>query len=338
MHFAVFGSPEFWTSLLRAELILTGNVVLGLVVGELILSSGIVDKLFAPLVPKLERRGIHRQVAGAMLVALGSARPAAAMLSASYADGEITRDEATFGALSLAFPAYLRRWVGTVTIATTIAGAAGFIYAAVLIVRSGLRFVWVVWLLRRKAKQGDAGVSRADATQGAVACDASSATAASGESRKTPASRDAKARRKRLLRMLVRSLPWAWGFFALTYALMPQIEYLFTHRVATSGFFGFLPPEGWAVSVSALAHVTAALASAGGALKAGDLDVSHAVLALLVGNMVGTITRTMRQNVGYWMGIFPREMMPGLVRWHLTTLLSLEIVSILLAWAATVVL
>ena len=61
------------------------------------------------------------------------------------------------------------------------------------------------------------------------------------------------------------------------------------------------------------------------------------MLALLVGNMVGTITRTMRQNVGYWMGIFPREMMPGLVRWHLTTLLSLEICSILLAWAATVV-
>ncbi len=329
MSFAAFGTPAFWTSLLRAELILTGNVVFGLVAGELILGSGIVEKLFAPLVPRLERQGIHRAVAGAMLVALGSARPAAAMLSASYADGEITRDEVTFGALSLAFPAYLRRWVGTATVAAGIAGAAGFIYAAALIVRSGLRFVWVLWLLRRKS----------------LFCrGAQCAPAINGMSEETRANtvrpyktgkNTGPARRRRLLKMLTRSLPWAWGFFAITYALMPQIEYLFTHRVAASGLFGFLPPEGWAVSVSALAHVTAALASAGGALEAGDLDVSHAVLALLVGNMIGTITRTMRQNVGYWMGIFPREMVPGLLRWHLMTLLSLEIVSIALAWLAT---
>lgn len=322
MSFAFPGAPGFWASLLRAELILTGNLAFGLVAGELILSSGVVDKLFAPLVPRLERRGIHRRVAGAMLVALGSARPAAAMLSASYADGEITRDEATFGALSLAFPAYLRRWVGTVTVASALAGAAGFIFASVLILRSGARFAWVVWLLRRKGP----GAPRASAP----------AAVPFGEER-AGGGISPGVRRRRLLRTFARSLPWAWGFFALTYALMPQLEYLFTHRVAAAGFFSFLPPEGWAVSVSALAHVTAALASAGGAIVAGDLDVPRAVLALLVGNMVGTITRTMRQNVGYWMGIFPREMVPGLVRWHLTTLMTLEILSVLLAWFAVVV-
>lgn len=313
------GSTGFWTSLLRAELILTGNLAVGLAVGELILCSGIVDRLFAPFVPRLERHGIHRLVAGAVFVALGSARPAAAMLSAGYADGEITRDEATFGALSLAFPAYLRRWVGTVTVASAVAGAAGFIFASVLIVRSGVRFAWVLWLLKRRSPRR-LGAPLSDPARGRAAA----------------ARMPLRARIARLSRNLARSLPWAWVFFALTFALIPQIEYLFTHHVASAGFFKFLPPEGWAVSVSSLAHVTAALASAGGALGAGELDVPQAVLALLVGNMVGTVTRTMRQNVGYWMGIFPRDMALGMLRWHLTTLLTLEVLSILLAWAAVV--
>lgn len=322
MHFTAFGSPEFWTQLLRAELLLTGNVLFGLAAGELILSSGIVDRLFAPLIPRLERRGVHRKAAAAMLVALASSRPAAAMLSSGYADGELTREEATFGALSLAFPAYLRRWVSTVTVAASIAGRAGLIYAAILLARSAARFTWTLWLLRRSAPVRDALTPPG----------AANFPGSPGDGK--PAVISASARRKRLLQMLVHSLPWAWLFFAFTYALMPQLEFLFTHRVAGAAFFSFLPPEGWAVSVSALAHSTAALASAGGALKAGDLGVAHAVLALLVGNMIGTFTRVMRQNVSYWMGIFPREMMPGLVRWHLTTLLSLEILSIFLAWLA----
>lgn len=323
MHFATFGSPEFWTQLLRAELLLTGNVIFGLVVGELILSSGIVDRLFAPLIPRLERKGIRPMVAGAMLVALGSSRPAAGMLSSGYTDGALTRGEATFGTLSLAFPAYLRRWVTTVTVAASIAGRAGLIYAVILLARSALRFIWVVCLLRRSAPALDTASPPGDAADfGGL------------PAKERTAGLSPSIRRKRVLRMLAYSLPWAWFFFALTYALMPQVEYLFTRHVAGSALFSFLPPEGWAVSVSALAHATAALASAGGALKTGDLDVAHAVLALLVGNMVGTFTRTMRQNVGYWVGIFPRELVPGLMRWHLATLLSLEVLSIFLVWLA----
>jgi hypothetical protein len=135
--------------------------------------------------------------------------------------------------------------------------------------------------------------------------------------------------------MLTRSLPWAWGFFALTYVAMPFVERVFTDHVAKWGLYSFLPPEGWAVAASALAHVTAALSSAGGALAAGALSAPQAVLALLVGNMVGTITRAMRQNVGYWMGIFPGELVPSLVRWHFVTMFSLEAFTIFIAWSVS---
>jgi hypothetical protein len=319
MEIVSISQSGFWSALLRAEFFLTVNIMFGLLTGEVILSLGIVDKIFTPVVPLLARWGIHRTIAGAMLVALGSSRSGAALISAAYADGEISRDEATYGTLSLAFPGYLRRWVGTAAMAFGIAGLAGLIYSVVLVLRSAVRFVWSVLMLRNTVRRAFSGRSEELEAPQAV------------EGRAP----GVKSRRKRLLKIMARSLPWAWLFFALTYAVMPMVERVFTDHVARWGLYAFLPPQGWAVAVSALAHVTAALSSAGGALASGELSVAQAVLALLVGNMVGTITRTMRQNVGYWMGIFPGELIPNLLRWHLATVLSLEALTIFIVWSIT---
>jgi hypothetical protein len=247
-----------------------------------------------------------------MLMAVGAPRSGAALISGAYLDGEISDREATCGALALAFPGYLRRWVGTAAVAAGIAGAAGVIFAAVLLVRSACRFAWVVTIL---TKRNDGRVRD------------------SGDIKKVELS--AKERASRILKLLRRSLPWAWGFFALTYALVPFVDRIFSEYAAEGGFHAFLPLEGWTVAVSSIAHVTAGLSSASGAMSAGKLGVGQAVLALLVGNMAGSITRTMRQNVGYWVGIFPKELIPGLVRWHMTTTLTLEVISIFIAWCAS---
>jgi hypothetical protein len=304
-------SGHFWAALLRAEVILTLNIAAGLVIGELILGLGVVERLFAPLVPFLGRIGIHEKIAAAMFLSLGSSRSAAALISGAYSSGEITREEATMGTLSLAFPGYLRRWVGTAAMASGIAGLAGFLFAAVLVLRSACRFVWVVAILVRHGKRNISSVRNT-----------------------SPSRPDWKGRGKRLARTLAKSLPWAWAFFALTYALVPAADRFFTEHVARWGFYSLIPPEGWAVAVSSLAHVTAALSSASGALASGALGVGQAVLALLVGNMASSITRTMRQNVGFWVGVFPKDLVPGLLRWHLATTLTLEAVSILAVWCA----
>jgi hypothetical protein len=44
----------------------------------------------------------------------------------------------------------------------------------------------------------------------------------------------------------------------------------------------------------------------------------------------------MRQNVGYWSGIFPKKLLPGLVRWHFATTIALEALSVLVAWCFSV--
>jgi hypothetical protein len=312
MDITPVASADFWWKFLRAETVLTVNIAAGLVIGEVILGLGVIDRLFAPVIPRIARLGIHGKIAAAMLMALGAPRSGAALISGAYMDGEINDMEATCGTLSLAFPGYLRRWVGTAAMAAGIAGAAGVIFAVVLLARSACRFVWVVFVLIRR---GEGRVHGA------------------GDIKKTELS--CKDRAKRTLRLLARSLPWAWAFFALTYALVPFVDRVFSEYIAGSGFYSFLPLEGWTVAVSSIAHVTAGLSSASGAIYAGKLEVGQAVLALLVGNMAGSVTRTMRQNVGYWVGIFPKELIPGLLRWHMATTLTLEIVSIFIAWCAS---
>ena len=299
--------PDFWRALLRAEAILTVNIVSGLAAGELILGLGLIERLFKPLLPRVSRLGISEHITAAIMMAVGSPRSGAALIAAAYSDGEVSREEATYGVLSLAFPGYLRRWVGTAAVAYGIAGIAGTLFALVLILRSACRFAWVLALLPHS---------------GGNACPLS-------RERISPdiSWRD---RAGRAFRMLARSLPWAWLFFAFTYAMVPYIESFFAGHIA--GWRLLLPASGWAVAASSVAHVTAALSSAAGAMAAGDLGIGQAVLALLVVNMIGTVTRTIRQNVGYWTGIFPGELLPSLLKWHLVTTITLELTSVAIVW------
>jgi hypothetical protein len=113
---------------------------------------------------------------------------------------------------------------------------------------------------------------------------------------------------------------------------MPRAEQFLLERL---GGTGWLPASGWTVVAAGLSDGSAALAAAGGAVSGRSLTVAQALLALLLGNLVGTFTRVLRQNVGYWMGIFPRELMRPLLVWHLGTLFPLGLVSVV-AVAATI--
>ena len=295
-----------WPDLLRAEATLTASVVAGLALGELVLASGAADRIFRPLLPRLRTWRVPPRAAQALALALGSPRAGAGLLASGYAQGDLSREETVFGALCLAVPGYLRRWITTASLAAGLAGGTGLLYALVLLGRSAVRFLWLLGLLRRH------GTPRDEAPAAVL----------------PPSGTE---RRRRLLRALLVSLPWAWTFFALTYALMPSFEALLLEHL---GHTALLPPAGWTVAAAALAHATASLAAAGGALAAGELSPGQALLALLLGNAIGTVTRVLRQNMGYWLGLFPRELLRPLLVWHLGTLLPLEGVTLLAAAAA----
>lgn len=289
-----------WKVLLRGELWLTFDILLGLLIGDLVLRWGLADRLMRGMMPWLRRHGIGPLVGLALTLSLGSAKAGAAVLASALSEGRIDRHTALWGTLSLAFPAYLRRWPATLVLSVSMTGLVGGIFALVLILRSLVRFALVVCVLRSR------------------------------ESCELP--REEVPGRRRMgwgfYRKLGVTLPLAWFFYAVAFALVPYAESAF-RRWFMGG--SFLPLAGWAVAAASVAHVSAALALTGGSLAAGELSVAQAVFALLLGNGLGIVTRALRQNAGYYFGLFPAGLARSMLFWNVGTVALLTGLSLALA-------
>ncbi len=287
-------------ALLRGELWLTFDILLGLLIGDLVLRWGLADRLMRKMMPWLRRHGIGPLVGLALTLSLGSAKAGAAVLASALSEGRIDRHTALWGTLSLAFPAYLRRWPATLVLSVSMTGLVGGIFALVLILRSLVRFALVVCVLRSR------------------------------ESGELP--REEVPGRRRMgwgfYRKLGVTLPLAWFFYAVAFALVPYAESAF-RRWFMGG--SFLPLAGWAVAAASVAHVSAALALTGGSLAAGELSAAQAVFALLLGNGLGIVTRALRQNAGYYFGLFPAGLARSMLFWNVGTVALLTGLSLALA-------
>ena len=287
-------------ALLRGELWLTFDILLGLLIGDLVLRWGLADRLMRRMMPWLRRHGIGPLVGLALTLSLGSAKAGAAVLASALSEGRIDRHTALWGTLSLAFPAYLRRWPATLVLSVSMTGLVGGIFALVLILRSLVRFALVVCVLRSR------------------------------ESGELP--REEVHDRRRMgwgfYRKLGMTLPLAWFFYAVAFALVPYAESAF-RRWFMGG--SFLPLAGWTVAAASVAHVSAALALTGGSLAAGELSAAQAVFALLLGNGLGIVTRALRQNAGYYFGLFPAGLARSMLFWNVGTVALLTGLSLALA-------
>ena len=186
-------------ALLRGELWLTFDILLGLLIGDLVLRWGLADRLMRRMMPWLRRHGIGPLVGLALTLSLGSAKAGAAVLASALSEGRIDRHTALWGTLSLAFPAYLRRWPATLVLSVSMTGLVGGIFALVLILRSLVRFALVVCVLRSR------------------------------ESGELPLE-EAPGRRRMgwgFYRKLGVTLPLAWFFYAVAFALVPYAESAF---------------------------------------------------------------------------------------------------------------
>lgn len=287
-------------ALLRGELWLTFDILLGLLIGDLVLRWGLADRLMRRMMPWLRRHGIGSLVGLALTLSLGSAKAGAAVLASALSEGRIDRHTALWGTLSLAFPAYLRRWPATLVLSVSMTGLVGGIFALVLILRSLVRFALVVCVLRSR------------------------------ESGELPLEEVPDRRRMGwgFYRKLGMTLPLAWFFYAVAFALVPYAESAF-RRWFMGG--SFLPLAGWAVAAASVAHVSAALALTGGSLAAGELSAAQAVFALLLGNGLGIVTRALRQNAGYYFGLFPAGLARTMLFWNVGTVALLTGLSLALA-------
>lgn len=302
-----------WQGLLRGELTLILTVVAGLALGKLLLAASVPERVMRVLLPKGKSASrTHPDILFALAVSIGSARAGAAIVAESYRDGRVTEKEAVFGTLMQAFPGYLKRFLIMFPTAMGLAGLAGAVFSLIVLVRSFCRFVFFLFLVRRSPDSTIDTDCLQDCENASFAPSDTSAPQRGSLS---------------LLRTLSLTLPLACTVYALAYMLSPSIQLFFQERGAC---FPLLSSAGWTVAAASFAHVNAALGLAGGAIAAGTLTVAQGLLALLVGNMLAALSRVLRQDLAFWLGIFPGKMVRSLFFWNYFTLIALMLLSIAL--------
>ena len=96
----------------------------------------------------------------------------------------------------------------------------------------------------------------------------------------------------------------------------------------------FIPLAGWAVSAASIGHVNAALSIAGGAIHSGELSVSQGVFSLILGSGLGTVTRILRQNAGYYYGLFDGQTATRMLMMNFATIIPLIVINLIFAGLA----
>ena len=132
--------------LLRGEILLTIDIIIGLLVAEVIMRLKVSDIIMRRFIP----RSIPAVTGLAIAISAGSSKAGAAVLSSSLSRGEISERSAIWSVLMLPLPSYLRRWPSTFMLAVSMAGVAGGVFAASLLLRSIMRFFFALYMLRRE--------------------------------------------------------------------------------------------------------------------------------------------------------------------------------------------
>lgn len=292
--------------LLIGEFWLTIDILIGIAVGEIIIRLKLADKLLKKIMPFLQRHKIPSVSGLALAVSAGSPKAGAAIISSALANSQITQNCALWSVQMLHFPPYLRRWPSTFALAVSMAGVAGVFFGLSLIFSSFLRFVIAFMMLKREHVNSEPDNSDYEL----------------GKSR----------HKLDIMKKLIKTLPLAWLFFALAFSLVPVVNKFFVS--AFSGRDTFLPLAGWAVAAASIAHVSSALALAGGSLASGELSVSQAVFALILGNCLGSATRILRMNAGYYFGLFQAKLAQKMLVWNFITIMIPSLINLTFAGLA----
>ena len=285
--------------LIYGEISLTLHILLGIILGEVIMRYHLPEKFFSRIAKYLR---INSVTALAAASAFASSQTGAAILSSALSHGQISEHCAVWSVLLLSLPAYLKRWPSTFFLSVSMAGKIGAVYALTMLAITIGRFLIAYTFVKSE------DIS-------------SSSLQHSSLSNKIPS---LKSYAKKLLSLL----PAAWLCYGAAYLLVPMLN---SHlKDIFSG--SILPLSGWTVAASAIVRVNASLALINGYLASGNLTVHQAVFALLLGSGLGTITRILRMNAGYYFGFFPLRIARKMLLLNYLTITPLVLISILIAY------
>ena len=286
---------SFW----QGELTLTLHIILGLILGEIFIRLRISEIIFKKFLPFLKRNNIPSVTGLAVALSAASSKTGAALISSALEKNQISENSAVWSVLMLSLPSYLRRWPSTLALSVSMAGNAGLFYALSMLFSSIGRFFTALIFLMRSGKENTPSPTSLPSPPSQGAQDMNS-----NNSSRHCQGEMLNAMRQRGFKKIITNLIIAWIFFAVAYLLVPHLNKFLQSVFKSSKIFSFLPLAGWTVAAGSVAHVSAALALAGGSLASGELNTAQAVFSLILGSSLGTATRILRMNAGYYFGFF----------------------------------
>ena len=283
-------STSLWAGLLWPLLRLILFICIGLFAANLIEAAPWSRKAARLALPLARLGRLGETTAAAFSLALVSGASANALLSERFRQGRISWRELMLSNLLNSLPAYFLHLPTMVLVALPFLGATMAPYVGLTLLAALGRILFVLAMGRVLLPP--------------LACSDQPEAPSSPEKNERPRffHRAWTKFKKRIPTILLITIP----LYVLIYFLGRQglLHNLEQALAGYAGLFSVLPPEALATAALHAVETTAGLASAGALLDAGVLGSREVVLALLLGNFLGSPVRALRHQLPYYAGVY----------------------------------
>lgn len=284
----LFPDPlKVWNRLLWPLIRVTVFVSIGLFAALFVEGAGWTNRLAVLARPFMRWGHLSNEMGSAFTASFFSGITSLGMLAAFLREGTMARKEVTLAVLLDTFPSYLLHLPTTFFIILPLVGRAGIVYLLLTLGAAFLRLASVLVYTHLSLPRLESTLPETRGKNGDWRMLFRSA---------------AKKLSSRIMRILVIVTP----------------VYLIILILSETGFFDWIrkslalgigsslfPVEGISVVIlSLVAEATSGYAAAGAMLQSGTLTLDQAVLALVIGQIIGVPLRALRHQLPYYMGVF----------------------------------
>jgi hypothetical protein len=283
---SLLDARKAWHRVLWPLVRLSFFISLGLFGALVIEGAGWTHRLTILARPFMRWGHLSHEIGSAFTASFLSGTASLAMLAAFLRDGAMKRRDVVVAVLLDTFPSYFLHLPTTFFVILPLIGRAGIVYLLVTLGAALLRFGAVLVYTHFALPRQEISPGRPLERHGW----------------KSLLQQAAKRLSARLTRILLIVAP----VYLLMLLLSERgfFEWLRTVLALEVGS-RLLPVEGLSVVLlSLMAEVTSGYAAAGAMLESGTLTVSQTVLALVLGQIIGSPLRALRHQLPYYMGIF----------------------------------
>ncbi|MBU4372907.1 MAG: nucleoside recognition protein [Euryarchaeota archaeon] len=290
-------------------------MILGVILAELLVALRIVDKVAFLANPIARFAHLRSECGASFMTAFLSATSANAMLAAYYNKKLLGKPELFIACLMNSFPAIVNHWRYMLPVLLPLLGVVGMIYFLILMAVGFVKTFLIMLAGRFLLRSNYCNIDKKTINR--------------------PPLRDAlrlslQTSRGTIKKIVITTIPM---MFLAAFLIKAGAFDVLTDYLSSAGMHLPIPASGFGIIAAQFANPVAAYTMASGLLSTGELMPKDIVITLLVGNVLTSITTSLKYFVPYYVGIFGPKI--GMQILCLSTLIMNSIVVLfvfLLAW------